>query len=40
VSDALEREGTRWLQDEELGEARKYVRQIVSYCDYFEHRED
>lgn len=40
VSDALEREGTRWLQDKELGEARNYVRRIVSYCDYFEHRED
>jgi soluble lytic murein transglycosylase-like protein len=40
VSDALERDGSRWLQDEELGEARKYVRRIVSYCDHFEHRED
>jgi soluble lytic murein transglycosylase-like protein len=40
VSEALERNGARWLQDEQLGEARKYVRRIVSYCDHFEHRED
>ena len=40
VGEALERNGSRWLQDDELGEARKYVRRIVSYCDHFEHGED
>jgi hypothetical protein len=40
VSDALEAHGLDYLQDEELGEARKYVRRVVSYCDHFEHRED
>jgi hypothetical protein len=40
VGDALERDGQKWLQDEELKEARKYVRRVVSYCDHFENRED
>lgn len=40
VSEALERSGDHWLQDEELGEAGKYVRRVVSYCDHFANRED
>jgi len=40
VSEALDRDGQKWLQDEELQEARKYVRRVVSYCDHFENRED
>lgn len=40
VSDALERDGDKWLDSSELVEAHKYVRRVVSYCDHFEHREE
>lgn len=36
VSQALERLGGKWLQDQQLGEARKYVRRVNSFCDYYE----
>lgn len=39
VSQALERNGTLWLRDEELIEARKYVRRVFSFCDHFENQE-
>lgn len=39
VSGALEARGKEYLQADELNEARKYVRRVVSYCDYFAHRE-
>lgn len=35
VQSAIEVRGKKWLQDDELGEARKYVKRVVSYCDYF-----
>lgn len=35
VSQALEADGENFLKNSELGEARKYVRKITSYCDYF-----
>lgn len=35
VSEALDRRGTDWLKDDELNEARRYVRRVSSYCDYF-----
>lgn len=35
VSQALENDGENFLKNSELGEARKYVRRITSYCDYF-----
>lgn len=35
VSQALESDGANYLKNSELGEARKYVRKIASYCDYF-----
>ncbi len=38
VSEALERSGDRYLNDEALGEASKYVHRVVSYCDHFEHQ--
>lgn len=37
VSSALENHGRRWLQDDDLNEARRYVRRVASYCDYFEN---
>ena len=40
VSQAIERKGKAWLEDEELGEARKYVKRVVSYCDYFSNEGD
>lgn len=40
VGRAIERRGTDWLQDDELEEARKYVRRITSYCDHFAHSKD
>lgn len=40
VYDALEREGANYLQDLELMEANRYVRRVVSYCDYFAHQEE
>lgn len=39
VSEALNRRAADWIKDEELGEARKYVRRVNSYCDQFEQRE-
>lgn len=35
VSQALETDGENFLKNSQLGEARKYVRKITSYCDYF-----
>jgi hypothetical protein len=35
VSDAVEEQGRKWLDNEDLGEAKKYVRRVNSYCDYF-----
>ena len=35
VSEALERRGPDWLRDQELNEARKYVRRVNSYCEHF-----
>jgi hypothetical protein len=35
VSRAIERKGPEWLQDDELSEARTYVRRVTSYCDSF-----
>ncbi len=40
VADAIERNGPTWLNDEELREARKYVRRVVSYCDHFSEGEE
>lgn len=40
VSEAIDRRGRDWLQDEELGEARKYVRRVNSYCDHFMNGEE
>lgn len=40
VAEALERSGDKYLQDEQLFEANKYVRRVVSYCDHFENQED
>jgi soluble lytic murein transglycosylase-like protein len=40
VAEALERSGERYLEDSSLGEANKYVRRVVSYCDHFEHQEE
>jgi hypothetical protein len=40
VGDALERYGDKWLQDKRLGQARKYVRRVVSFCDHFENGEE
>jgi len=38
VSEALGRRGADWIKDEELAEARRYVRRVSSYCDHFENR--
>lgn len=35
VSQALSRRGRRWIEDPELGEARRYVRRIESLCYHF-----
>jgi soluble lytic murein transglycosylase-like protein len=35
VKKALTKRGTNWLQSENLGEARKYVRKVKSYCYHF-----
>jgi hypothetical protein len=35
VARALDRRGADWLQDEELSEAKTYVRRVNSYCDHF-----
>lgn len=40
VGRAIERRGADWLQDDELEEARKYVRKVTSYCDHFAHGKD
>ena len=40
VSRAIDRHGKDWLKDQELNEARKYVRRVVSYCDHFAHGGD
>ncbi len=40
VSNALDSDGDHYLQNEELAEANKYVRRVVSYCDHFEHQEE
>lgn len=40
VGEALRSDGPKWLQNQELGEARNYVRRIVSYCDHFEHGDE
>jgi hypothetical protein len=39
VFQALDRSGPRWLEDDELSGARKYVKRVVSYCHHFEHQE-
>lgn len=39
VSQAVEERGSKYLQDEDLVEARKYVGRVVSYCDYFANLE-
>jgi hypothetical protein len=38
VSQALDANGENFLKNKELGEARKYVRKITSYCDYFSQK--
>ena len=35
VKTALSKKGTNWLQSDKLGEARKYVRKVKSYCYHF-----
>ncbi|MBX3021393.1 MAG: transglycosylase SLT domain-containing protein [Bdellovibrionales bacterium] len=40
VSAALVNRGPAYLEDEELGEARKYVKRVTSYCSYFAHKEE
>lgn len=40
VAAALESRGREYLKDEELNEARRYVNQVVSYCDYFANAEE
>jgi hypothetical protein len=40
VSAALEDKGKKYLQEEDLSEARKYVRRVTSYCDYFANKEE
>lgn len=41
VSNALRKYGKNWLiSDTELGEARKYVNRVTSFCDYFSTGED
>ena len=38
VKTALEARGYDWINDEKLGEARKYVNRISSYCHHFAER--
>lgn len=38
VSQALERHGVDWLRDQDLNEARGYVKSVVSYCYHFEDK--
>jgi hypothetical protein len=40
VSEALERKGSDWIHDEELTEARRYVRRVSSFCDHFPRGQD
>lgn len=41
VNAALQNHGRRWLRDdEELGEARKYVKRVMSFCDFFSKQEE
>ncbi len=40
VSEALEAMGANYLKSDDLGNAHKYVRRVVSYCDHFEHRSE
>jgi len=40
VSAALAARGRDYLQDEELGEARRYVSRVTSYCSYFAYKEE
>jgi hypothetical protein len=35
VKKALTKQGTAWLESQNLGEARKYVRKVKSYCYHF-----
>lgn len=37
VKKALQKHGSRWLFADNLGEARKYVHRIFSYCYHFSH---
>lgn len=39
VRRALETKGYNWINDEELGEAKKYINRISSYCYHFAERE-
>ncbi len=39
VQSALNQEGRQWLHEPELGEARKYVNKIFSFCEFFSDRE-
>lgn len=39
VRRALESRGYNWINDEELGEAKKYVNRVSSYCYHFAERE-
>lgn len=38
VSEAVQRRGQDWLNDNELKEAKKYVRSVSSYCDHFANK--
>jgi hypothetical protein len=40
VSQAMDRLGRHWLDDEELNEAKTYVHRVVSHCDHFENQGD
>ena len=39
VASALDERGKKWLQDDGLTEARKYVNRIFSFCDHFSEQE-
>ena len=39
VKRALETKGYNWINDEELGEAKKYVGRVSSYCYHFAEKE-
>jgi soluble lytic murein transglycosylase-like protein len=40
VKQAVDTLGKDWMKSAELGEARKYVNRIFSYCNHFSERED